>query len=277
MIELFQSSPYILLALLLVCAVAGYASGLFGIGGGVVTVPALMTLLPYWKTSPEVLMHLSVGTSLALILPGGSAATWKQYQLGNLDLSILKTWLPPVIFGVVLGGLVFSEIPSDSLKIFFLIYLICATIYAWYQKPLTGSHSRIPRVALQRMVGMAIGGISLLLGIGGGTFTVPFFKFCHYPMIRAIAISSATSLVLGIVGTAAVIVDGWGISGRAPYSLGFVNLPAFLVGTPTMLIFAPLGARQAHRFGEAVLKKIYVGFLALMAVYMFVKMAFLKF
>lgn len=276
MIEFFQSSPFILLALLLVCVIAGYASGLFGIGGGVVTVPALMTILPFWKTSPDVLMHLAVGTSLALILPGGSAATWKQYQLGNLDLSILKTWMPPVIFGVVLGGLVFSKIPSDGLKVFFLIYLIIATVYAWFQKPPADSQSRVPRVALQRLVGVAIGGISLLLGIGGGTFTVPFFKFCHYPMIRAIAISSATSLVLGIFGTAAVIVDGWGYSGRAPYSLGFVSLPALLVGTPAMLIFAPLGAKQAHRFKETVLKKIYVGFLGLMAVYMFIKVVLLK-
>lgn len=270
--EILHSSVIWILAVVLVAGIfAGYTAGLFGIGGGVVMVPALMTLLPFWHTSNHVVMHVAVGTSLALIVPGAIAASRKQYHLGNLELPVLKTWAPMVCVGVFAGAVIFNFIPTKGLKIIFALYLVGATLYAALQKPPPPGHAGIPGVWWQRVVGFFVGGASLLLGIGGGTFTVPFFKFCHYPLKRAIALSSATSLFIGLLGALATVIDGWGHPGRPPYSLGYVNIPALLAGTPTVIWFAPKGAKRAHDFSETTLKRIYVGFLGLMALYMLIK------
>ncbi len=269
----FLNSSYVWI-LPVICFIgvfAGYSAGLFGIGGGVVMVPALLTLLPYVHASDSVVMHMAVGTSLALIVPGAIAASAKQYQLGNLEIGLLKSWVPPVIVGVIAAAILFNFIPTRGLKIIFTVYLFAATAYGVWQKPPPAGHAGCPSVLMQSVAGFFVGSLSLLLGIGGGTFTVPFFKFSHYPLKRAIALSSATSLFIGSLGALATVADGWGLAGRPPYSVGFINIPALLAGTPTVLFFAPRGAKRAHEFSDGILKKLYIGFLGVMALYMLSK------
>lgn len=261
----------VIFLLLVVGAIAGVASGLFGIGGGIVLVPTFATLLPHVGTGPEFLMHMAVGTSLALILPAGSMATRKQSQLGNLEWPLFWRWLPWILAGVAIGSILLNYLSSEKLKIFFVFYLLAVTLYVAFQpKPPPGTVGR-PNLISQIVAAPIIGACSVLLGIGGGTFTVPFFKFFHYPLKKAIAISTATSLFVGLGGGLGVILDGVGQTGRPDYSLGFIYIPAFLLITPAMMVFAPLGAKLAHTLPNKTLHRVYVSFLAVMTVYMFVK------
>lgn len=257
--------------LLLVGMIAGFSSGLFGIGGGIILVPTLMTILPLFQASPQVVMYMAVGTSLALILPGSLTASRKQYQLGNLDLKLLFTWIQTVILGIAVGSVLINFISSEALKIYFAIYLLGVTLYGIYQGNPVPAAEKIPSRPSMRIAGFFVGVLSVLLGIGGGTFTVPYFHFSHYPLKRAIAVSTATGVVISLAGLIGVILNGWGDSGRPVYSLGYLHLPSFLLLTPGMMFFAPLGARTAHHSPNKLLKFFYLGFLGLMTIYVFWK------
>lgn len=261
---------YILL-LLISGIVAGFVSGLFGIGGGIVLVPVLLTVLPYFHASEAVVMHMAVGTSLALILPGSLTASRKQFQLGNLDLKILFLWIQAVIAGAVLGVVLLNYIPGSMLKIYFAVYLLIVTCYGIFKREPHGDEERGPAGWVMRVGGFCVGLISILVGIGGGTFTVPFFHYSHYPLKKSIAISTATGAFISFAGAVGIILDGWGKSGRPPYSLGYLHLPAFFFLTAGMIVFAPMGARAGNSLPNKVLKTLFIGFMALMTGYMFWK------
>ena len=107
-----------------------------------------------------------------------------------------------------------------------------------------------------------------MLGIGGGTFAVPFYRFFHYPLKRAIALSSATGGLIGLGGAIGAVVTGWGVAGRPPHSLGYVSVAAFVILAPCMMIFSPLGVKTGNALPERLLNRVYVGFLAVMTLYM---------
>jgi uncharacterized membrane protein YfcA len=255
--------------LLVVGMVAGFTSGLFGIGGGIVLVPTLMTVLPLFHAAPDLVMHMAIGTSLALIFPGSMMASRKQFQLGNLDLKLFYFWIQTVALGIILGSVLINYISNEQLKIYFAVYLLVVTLYAIFQREPPPGVEKIPLPGVARLAGLIVGVLSVLLGIGGGTFTVPFFHFSHYPLKKAIALSSATGVVISFAGAIGVMISGWGQWGLPAYSVGYLHLPAFLILTPGMMIFAPLGARAAHHLPTKALKIFYIGFLALMTGYMF--------
>ena len=259
---------YFLPVLIAVGVIAGYAAGLFGIGGGVVLVPAFVTVFPYLGTSHTVLMHSAVGTCLALIVPGAIMSSRKQYQQGNLDVPLLRSWLPGIAVGIVLGALLMRVFPTLALKLLFVIFLLCASIYAVVKKEAEQGGCGLPPARIRKAAGVFIGALSVMLGIGGGTFSVPFYRYFHYPLKRAIALSSATGAVIGAGGAIGAIVTGWGLEGRAPYSLGYVNVAALLILTPCMMIFSPLGSKSANALPESALKRTYIVFLSAMTLYM---------
>ena len=263
-----QGNLYFVLLLIAVGALGGYVAGLFGIGGGMVLVPAFVTILPHFGVSHAVLMHVAVGTCLALIVPGAVMSARKQHQQGNLDIWLLRSWLPPICVGIVIGALLMGVVPTTALKLLFVLFLSSATIYALLQKDRKGSGDGIPPRAIKNTGGVSIGALSVMLGIGGGTFSVPFFRFFQYPMKRAIALSSATGAFIGLGGATGAIVAGWDVAGRAPHSLGYVSISAFAILTPCMMIFAPLGSKSANALPARLLNRIYIVFLASMSVYM---------
>lgn len=247
---------------------AGYVAGLFGIGGGFVLVPVFVTVFPYFGTSHDVLMHSAVGTCLAIIVPGAVMSARKQYQQGNLDTRLLRSWLAPVCVGIVIGALLMRVIPTTALKLLFVAFLLSATVYAVVKKDAADTNEGVPTGAIKNVGGTLIGALSVMLGIGGGTFSVPFYRFFHYPLKRAIALSSATGIVIGLGGAISAIVAGWGMHGRPPHSIGYVSISAFVLLTPCMMIFSPLGSKAANALPDNLLNRIYIGFLAVMTIYM---------
>lgn len=262
----------LLLATLGAGVLASYVAGLFGIGGGVVLVPALLTILPYFGASHDIVMHAAVGTTLSLNAPATLMAARKQYQLGNLELNLFRFWIGPVLGGVVLGAFLINYFSTEILKIFFTVYLILVTLVGVFEKNKSRIGEGYPKGWGKYPVGFLIGTTSVLLGIGGGSFTVPYLKFWDYPLKKAIALSTATSFFIGLSGAIGLILDGWGKVGRPPFSLGYVFLPAFLLLTPVAMLISPWGARSAHALSERTLKWLFTGFLGLMTAYMLIRL-----
>lgn len=257
-----------IVVLLAVGVVGGYVAGLFGIGGGIVLVPAFVAIFPHFGTDHAVLMHSAVGTCLALIVPGALMSARRQRRQGNLDMVVLRSWLPGVAAGVVAGALMVGVMPTTALKVLFVAFLLSATIYSIIERDRPDAEAALPGVAVRNGAGLVIGGLSVMLGIGGGTFAVPFYRFFDYPLKRAIALSSATGLLIGLGGAIGAVVSGWGAPGRAPDSLGYVSMTAFVILAPCMMVFGPLGARSANALPGPVLGRVYTVFLATMTVYM---------
>ncbi|MCH9769627.1 MAG: sulfite exporter TauE/SafE family protein [Gammaproteobacteria bacterium] len=259
---------YFVIILLMIGSVAGYTAGLFGLGGGVVLVPTLMTLFPFFGASHARVVHCAVGTALALVVPATMASAYKHYKLQNVDLKFAKRWLPSVVSGAIIGTLSFHYISGLLLKIIFTAYLYCAFVYTLTQHTQFKAVKSYPHKKRAYVGAGIIGCASVWLGLGGGTFTVPFLRFLKYPYRKAIGISATSGITIGLVGAIGVIIHGWGLSGRPVYSLGYVNGMAFIIIAPVVMLLAPQGAKMAHRLKESTIKHLYAGLLFIIALYM---------
>lgn len=259
---------YFVIFLLIAGVAAGYVGGLFGIGGGTLLVPIFLTIFPYFHTAHTVVMHVAVGTSLALLIPNTAMSAYKQYKAGNIDFTLLKRWMPFIVIGAVIGVSIIKFIPTLYLKIIFACYLYASFAFVAFKKERETDVEGAPHGITMGVVGTLIGGFSVLLGSGGGTFSVPFMKLYHYPMKRAIAFASATGIFIGLIGTIGVIIAGWDVAGRTPYSLGFVNILGFVIMLPTILWSSPRGVNLANRLPKRKLQWIFAAFLLTVAVYM---------
>lgn len=251
---------------------AGFTAGLFGLGGGAVLVPLFLFLLPKIGATLDATMHQAVGTSLAIIVFSAFAAALKQYKTNNLDLSLLKAWIPFVLLGVLAATAVFKYIPALTLEILFMSYLILCAGYMYFKNPIldpaTKSERKISSLSLS-CAGIFVGALSTFLGIGGGTFTVPYYMANHYSLKKSIALSSATGLFIGIVGALSAIYSGYGSSGLANYSLGYVNILSLILITPFSMFAATYGVKINHRLNEQTLKILYVIFLLVIVCYVY--------
>ena len=247
---------YFLLALIGVGIFAGYIAGLFGVGGGTILVPVLATIFPYFSHNLEMDMHCAVGTSLALVAPAAIMASLRHAKQGTLEKTVWKRWAIAVTIGVLLGVLISNRIHGNYLKVLFAIYMYIA---AWgiYHKHRSSSQSLIkvafPKHTMQLCAGVCIGGLSSLLGLGGGSFTIPFYNQYDVPLKKSIALGCLTGIVVGSVGAIGAIINGWGLAGRPGYSLGYVNLPALLIIAPLMILCAPRGAKLSHELSARTL------------------------
>ncbi len=259
---------YFILALVATGALAGYTGGLFGVGGGAVLVPVLITIFPFFGASHAAVMHGAVGTSLALLVPNTFMSARKQYRMGNIEFPLVKRWLPFVVLGALIGVSIVKFIPTLYLKIFFALYLYVSFLFFLLKKELHEEIHGKPHGYAMGIVGSMIGCFSVLLGMGGGTFTVPYTQIHNYPIKKAVALSSTTGFFIGVVGTVGVIISGLGVPGRVPYSLGFVNLLAFIIMLPLVLVFPGYGVRTANHIDKKTLKRAYTIFLLVIALYM---------
>ncbi|ABX78524.1 permease [Coxiella burnetii] len=259
---------YFALLLLFVGGIAGYLGSLFGVGGGIVLVPVFLTIFPFFHVSHEAVMHNAVGTSLALLVPNALLSARNHYKRGNFDFPLLKQWIPFILIGAITGILIIKFIPTAYLKILFALYLYASFLYVILKKGKGNEIEEQPRGWGMRIAGVLIGGFSVLLGMGGGTFSIPFCQAYNYSIKKSIALASATAIFIGLIGTIGVIISGWNAPGRAPYSLRFVNLLAFICILPTIIIFSPFGVKTAQRLSLRQLRILYAFFLLTMGLYM---------
>ena len=252
----------ILLAYLAVGVAAGLIAGMLGLGGGVVIVPALALVFPLLGLPSSVLMHLAIGTSLAVIVPTSISSTLAHYRRGAVDLPLLRLLLPGLVPGALLGGWLADKLPSVLLARVFGVFVIAVATQIFFNATAPGRRP-LPGHAGLLATGIVIGTASTLLGIGGGSLTVPFLNYCRVDMRRAVATSSACGLVLGVVGAATFLWAGRDHPGLPPGAIGYLYLPAFVGIAVASVVTAPYGARLAHSLPVPTLKRAFAVFLML--------------
>lgn len=252
-----------LLALSLVATgvVAGIIAGLLGVGGGIVIVPVLYYMFTALKIDPDVLMHVAVGTSLATILATGASSARAHYKRGSVDMDLLKRWWWAIALGVLAGATLAGNISGGALTFVFGVVALAVAANMILRKE--GSHlaDKLPGSPIREVLGFLIGGISVMMGIGGGTLGVPTLTLFNYPIRKAVGTAAAIGLIIAVPGTLLSVYFGFDLDGRPPLSLGYVNLIGFMLIIPASTLTAPLGAKIAHAIDPAKLKLVFALFL----------------
>jgi uncharacterized membrane protein YfcA len=259
--------PFVL-GLMATGVVSGVAAGLLGIGGGAIIVPALSNALLLLGYDADVVQHVAVGTSLAIIIPTGIMSARAHHKRGALDMNVLKLWTPFIVAGTFIGGLMAGLFSGDVLRVVFAVmaFLIAANIVFAVQTKLMG-HLHGSSLT-HRISGFVVGYISSLMGIGGGSLTVPTLVAFGATMHAAVGTSAAIGVAIAISGTLGFIISGWGASNLPPFSLGYINILALVLVAVLAAVFAPLGAALAHRLNQQTLKYVFAIFLVLVGLNM---------
>lgn len=251
--------------LVVTSAFAGLIAGLLGVGGGIVLVPAfLFAFETLGYGSPE-LMQICLATSLATIIVTSIRSVAAHHRKGAVDWAILVRWAPGIAAGAVLGGLTVARLDSDFLQAMFGGIAICIGLYFAFGRRHWRLASQMPGPGLREAIAAAIGFLSTLMGIGGGSFAVPLMTLCSVPMRRAVATAAGFGLSIALPSVATFLFVPIPDAERPPMTLGSVNLGAFLVAISMTLITAPIGARLAHSLEERTLRRVFAVFILAVA------------
>lgn len=243
-------------------AVSGVMAGVFGVGGGLIIVPALVFAFTMQGIDASVTMHLAIGTSLATIAVTGTSSAWGHWRKGSVICDWLLALLPGLMLGAVAGVFVAGSLSGGWLGTLFGVFVLgMALIIGLELRPRAGS--RPPGPWAMRTAGGVIGGASALFGIGGGALSVPWLIRCGASMTQAVGTSSACGLPIALFGTLTYVMVGWGNPALPAWSSGFVMWPAVLGIGLASVPGARLGVRLAHRLPAKVLR---LAFASLMAV-----------
>ncbi len=249
---------------LLLGAFGGWLAGLLGVGGGLIIVPVLEWVFTSHGIGRDISMHLALGTSLTTIVFTSISSVRTHHAHGAVDWRLLGTIVPGVMLGTLLGTAIAARIPGHTLQVIFVAFLLFVSTQMWFEiRP--AAHRALPGFSGVTAVGGVIGVVSSLVGIGGGTLSVPFQLWCNVDARRAIGTSAAIGVPIAIAGMAGYILNGLGDVGLPPGSLGYVYLPAVGGIVVASVLTAMLGARMAHRMPVRVLKKGFALLLLLLA------------
>lgn len=254
----------IFLASLLLGTIAGLTAGLFGIGGGLVIVPVLAMLFAAQGFPSELVMIMSVATSLATIVFTSIFSVLAHHRLNSVLWPKVLALGPGIMVGAAVGSVVADHIAGGVLRFMFTVYLLVVGVQMALQiKPKPGQQQ--PSKALDLCVSGIIGLLSSLLGIGGGTLIVPFLAHFQTPMRNAVAIASACGLPIAVIGTIGYALLGKNVLQLPEWSLGYIYVPSFLGIVLTSTYTAPIGAKLAHKLPAEELKRYFSLLLFVMA------------
>lgn len=237
-------------------AIAGFLAGLFGVGGGLVIVPALIGLFTLHGFPPKLIMLMALATSLATIMFTSLASMRAHHRLGAISWVSVYRLAPGIIIGTGLGSLLAEHLPTNTLRLFCALFMLLVGIQMAlkYQPVIAGLHQS---KWLDSLAGFIIGGVSALVGIGGGTLSVPYLVSCQHPMKNAVAISSACGFPIALAGTLSYALLGWHAPLLPAWSVGYVYLPAFVGIVTVSMLTAPVGAKLAHKLPAQKLKQYF--------------------
>lgn len=239
---------------------AGLLAGMLGVGGGQVVVPGLLYIFHLKGFQDGYLVHMALGTSLATIVVTSLSSAYSHYRLRSINLHLVQRMTPGIVVGAALGGLAAGYFPSGALRLMFggfLILLAAQMAFSLKPKP----ERELPPTAGLAAVSGAIGWVSAVVGVGGGSMVVPYLSWCNVNMKTAVGTASACGVPLALAGMAGYVVSGWSHPGLPSYSLGFIYVPAWLAVSLLSIVFTRVGATLTHRLPVALLKKLFSGFL----------------
>ncbi len=264
-----MSIVVLILGLAVAGVAAGLLAGLLGIGGGIVVVPALYTLFGVLEVDPAVRMPLAVGTSLSTIVVTSIRSARAHHAKGAVDVAVVRSWLPWILIGVTIGALVARYAPEGAMQAVFAAVAAVVALYMTFTPEGARIADGLPVGPIRWLTGTAIGAISSVMGIGGGTLTVPTLKLSNFPMHRAVGTGAAVGLLIAVPATIGMMAAGWDAANLPAGSVGFVNLLGFAVLAPITGFFSPIGARIAHRVPERALRLAFAVFLLATSLRMF--------
>ena len=253
----------LLTVLSIAAAVAGFMAGMLGVGGGIIMVPALYYAFSVLDFDIITRMHLSVGTSLAIIIPTSIISTKTHIEYKAVDFKIVKTFGFLIVLGVLAGTLLAVNLKTPALVLFFSFFsFLVGLFFIFFRDNLLDNPKKISSL-IKNISGLCIGFISVPLGIGGGSLTVPFLRTFGYDIRTSIGTAAAVGILIAISGTSTMILGGKIINNvNSPYSFGYINLLGFAVFVPVTMIMARIGAKAVYKINKRLLSKLF-GFLLL--------------
>ena len=267
--EILNSGELInlLFVLATAAAVAGFMAGLLGVGGGIIMVPALYYAFTVLDFDIVTRMHLSVGTSLAIIIPTSIISTKTHMEYDAVDFKMVKSFGIFILLGVIAGTFLAVSLKTPTLVLFFSIFaFIVGLFFIFVREKLMENPKKISDL-VKNISGIIIGFISVPLGIGGGSLMVPFMRTFGYDIRKSIGTAAAVGFLIAATGTVTMITGGKIINNvNTPYSIGYINLLGFIVFVPVTMIMARIGAKAVYKINKKLLSKIFGTFLILVSI-----------
>jgi len=265
---------FILIVMTLSAAVVGFMAGFFGIGGGLIMVPVLFYIFTFVGIEDSLVMHLSIGTSFLIIIPNSIVSTITHMKFKAVDFNIVKTFGVFVIIGVIFGTIFAVNLKTSSLILFFSIMTMIFAIYFLIEKEKINPTPRKINLVYRVFLGFLSGFLSAPMGIGGGVYNTPIFKIFGYSINIAIGSSAAIGFLISLVGALGYASSGSYLNINAPLSLGFVNIPAFLIFVPITTYMAKIGAQSVHKFNRKLVGKLFGIYLLIVSCRLFYEYLF---
>ena len=260
---------FIVTAMSASAVVVGFMAGFFGIGGGLIMVPILFYLFSFVGIERAFVMHVAIGTSFSIIIPNSIISTMTHMKFKAVDFSIVRTFGVFVVIGVVLGTVFAVSLKTSGLILFFSIMTMIFAIYFLIEKENINPAPRKINLIYRVICGFLSGFLSAPMGIGGGVFNTPIFKMFGYPINVAIGSSAAIGFLIALIGATGFAISGSYLNINVPLSLGFVNIPTFLVFVPITAFMAKLGAETVHKLDRRLIGKFFGIYLFIVACRLF--------
>ena len=257
----------LLFVLGIAASVAGFMAGLLGVGGGIVMVPALYYAFTVLDFDILTRMHLSVGTSLAIIIPTSIISTRTHMEHNAVDFKMVKSFGVFILIGVVAGTFLAVNLKTSALVLFFSIFaFMVGLFFIFFRESLLENPKKISEI-VKKISGTIIGIISVPLGIGGGSLMVPFMRTFGYDIRTSIGTAAAIGFLIAVSGTIMMITGGKIIDNvNTPYSIGYINMIGFIVFVPVTMFTARLGAKAVYKINKSLLSKIFGIFLIIVSI-----------
>jgi len=259
---LTQSEILFFVGLMVLTAIpVGFFAGLFGIGGGLISVPFLYYLFASFDVDDAFIMHLAVGTSFSIIIPTSIVSVMTHHKFKAVDFNIVKTYGIFVVIGVIFGTIFAASLQTKPLVLFFSIVVFILAFYLLYLKEKEINIKLTIKLSSKIFFGFIAGFISAPMGIGGAVMNVPILKFFGYSINNAIGSAAAIGFLIALFGAAGFLISGSYLDVNLPLSLGFLNIPAFLIFIPITTFMARIGARTVHKIDKQRISKYFGVFL----------------
>ena len=255
-----QYSLFIILMIITAFPV-GFFAGLFGIGGGLITVPFLFFIFSSLDIDPNYVMHLAVGTSFSIIIPTSFVSVYTHNKHGAVDLQIIKSYAIFVIIGVIIGTSLASILKTKGLILFFTVVVYILSIYLLFLREKAQDTKPNFNLLPKIVFGFISGFVSAPMGIGGAVMNVPILKYFGYPINKAIGSAAAIGFFIALFGAIGFLISGSYLNVDLPLSVGFINIPALLIFIPITTYMARVGANAVHTIEKEKITKFFGMFL----------------
>ena len=262
----------LLVVLSIAASVAGFMAGLLGVGGGIIMVPALYYAFTVLDFDIATRMHLSVGTSLAIIIPTSVISSKTHMEYDAVDFNLVKSFGIFIVLGVIGGTFLAVNLKTSTFVLFFSVMaFIVGLFFIFFREKVVENPKKI-KDSIKNISGIIVGFISVLLGIGGGSLMVPFMRTFGYDIRKSIGTASAIGFLIALSGTITMMTGGKIVGNvNTPFSIGYINFLGFIVFVPVTMLMARIGAKAVYKLDKKLLSKIFGTFLIAVSIRSFIE------